>query len=477
MSPTRKDQNTRCFGPGSKQGTAPGSSAQKELVHRSVTEVEGLDELLEFSLPSFGGAYLRRLWVLLDEAVGQGLPMTLSVSGPVTVSGQHFAWLSPLLDTGWFAYVSTTDAVCYHDGHRALDSALEHPFHEVAIFGDDAALRDEKTIRVTDIGFDEDILLDQDAFISAVLEQDEFQHKMTGTEFRWRLGRRYAAQEKQNGAREGLLALCTRKSIPIFVGAPGDGSVFLNAMKLWALGALDGKSFGFDLDLHKEVFESCAYHYWGLRESDTHALGTLILGGGVPKNYNLQPEPALSQILGLPDIAGYLYDVQITTAPVTDGSLSSCPPAEAVTWGKVDKDNFRSTCESMQCDYSIVMPFLVKALLDKRARFERWAERMGKDALFAKHPAAKGYLRDREGYRLFDRRDELMTKLFADVKKELPRLRKESKYPLAKIASDALPVAPPATAAANASARANGAKKSASTKASANKPVKKPAKR
>jgi deoxyhypusine synthase len=168
-------------------------------------------------------------------------------------------------------------------------------------------------------------------------------------------------------------------------------------------------------------------------ESDTHALGTLILGGGVPKNYNLQPEPALSQILGLPDIAGYLYDVQITTAPVTDGSLSSCPPAEAVTWGKVDKDSFRSTCESMQCDYSVVMPFLVKALLEKRARYERWAERMGRDALFAKHPEARGYLRDTAGYRLFDRRDELMKKLFADVKKELPRLRRESSYPLAKL--------------------------------------------
>src|SRR5262249_44521723 len=154
------------------------------------------------------------------------------------------------------------------------------------------------------------------------------------------------------------------------------------------------------------------YHYWGLTQSDARALGTLILGGGVPKNFNLQPEPALSQIFGLSEISGYLYDVQITTAPITDGSLSSCPPAEAVTWGKVDKDHFESTCESMQCDYSIVMPFLVKALLEKRARFERWAQRMGREKLFAKHPAARGYLRDREGYRLFDRREVLVSKLF-----------------------------------------------------------------
>ena len=78
-----------------------------------------------------------------------------------------------------------------------------------------------------------------------------------------------------------------------------------------------------------------------VRQSDAQALATLILGGGVPKNYNLQPEPALGQVLGLPNVRGYNFDVQIVTAPVTDGSLSSCPPAEAVTWGKVDKDTYR----------------------------------------------------------------------------------------------------------------------------------------
>ncbi|MBI5364376.1 MAG: deoxyhypusine synthase family protein [Planctomycetes bacterium] len=426
MSPTRKDQNARCLGPGASSANGGG-----ELKHRPVTEVEGLDQLFEQSLPSFGGAYLRRVWVLLDEAVGKGLPMTLSIAGPVTVSGQHYAWLNPLLDTGWFAYLSTTDAVCYHDGHRALNGARKNPFTEVPIFGDDGALRDEKTIRVTDIGFPEDVLLEQDQFVTACLREPEFQRRMTGTEFRNLLGARYAAQERANGVAEGLLALCRRKSIPIFVGAPGDGSVFLNSVKLWALARLGSGEHAFDLDLHAEVFESCAYHLWGLRDSPTKALGTLILGGGVPKNYNLQPEPALSQIFGLPEISGYLYDVQITTAPITDGSLSSCPPAEAVTWGKVDEEHYRSTCESLSADYSMVMPFVVKALLDKRARYERWAERMGKDALFAKHPEARGYLREREGYRLFARRDELVKKLLAEVAREKARLAKETRYPLA----------------------------------------------
>ena len=118
----------------------------------------------------------------------------------------------------------------------------------------------------------------------------------------------------------------------------------------------------------------------------------MILGGGVPKNYNLQPEPALGQVLGLPNVRGYQFDVQIVTAPVTDGSLSSCPPAEAVTWGKVDKDTYLQTTESMQADYSMVMPFLMKALLDNRARYERMVRDEGEERLFAREPKARGYL-------------------------------------------------------------------------------------
>ena len=123
----------------------------------------------------------------------------------------------------------------------------------------------------------------------------EFQKKMTGTELRYRLGSYYAEQEQRTQVEPGLLSTCNRLGIPVFVGAPADGSVFLNSMKLWAMkqaGLIP--DYAFDLDLHAEVFEACAYHYWGLFQSDAKAMATLILGGGVPKNYNLQPEPALS---------------------------------------------------------------------------------------------------------------------------------------------------------------------------------------
>ncbi len=400
---------------------------------RRVDDCQTLAELFEHCLPAFGGAFLRRIYGILDRAIGLGCPLTLAVAGPVTVSGQHQTWLIPLLETGWVAYLSTTDAVCYHDGHRSLTGHRDHPVFEVPIFGDDAALRQERTIRVTDMAFDEEVLLDQDRFLTAMLQRPEFQRRMTGTELRYRLGAYYAAEERKQGVPEGLLAACHRLAIPVFVGAPGDGSVFLNSMKLWAMreAGLIGE-YGFDLDLHGEVFEACAYHYWGLFDHPAHALGTWILGGGVPKNFNLQPEPALGQVLGLEGVRGYQFDVQIVTAPVTDGSLSSCPPAEAVTWGKVDAASYQQTTESMQADYSVVMPFLVKALLDRRAAYAARAAEMGEEALFAEDPRARGYLRPRAGYRLFEKREELRRRLLEAVRNNRAWLLETLQYPLAR---------------------------------------------
>ena len=407
-------------------------SERRRVDVRRVDECSTIAELITHCFPAFGGAFLRRIYTILDLAIGQGCPLTLAISGPITVSGQHQAWLIPLLETGWIAYLSTTDAVCYHDGHRSLDAHRHGPIFEVPIWGDDGALRDERTIRVTDMAFDEDVLLDQDRFLTAVLQRPEFQHTMTGTELRYKLGAFYASQEQASGVVPGLLATCQRMAIPIFVGAPGDGSVFLNSMKLWAMkkaGLID--SYAFDLDLHGEVYEACAYHRWGLFDNPPNALGTLILGGGVPKNYNLQPEPALGQVLGIPNVRGYNFDVQIVTAPVTDGSLSSCPPAEAVTWGKVDKDTYQQATESMQADYSTLMPFLVKALLDNRKGYAQRAAEIGEEQLFAEDPKARGYLRPQAGYRLYEQREELCRRLTVDVAANKEWLLETLQYPLA----------------------------------------------
>ena len=197
-------------------------NARSPVKVKRVDECETLSELITHCFPAFGGAFLRRIYTILDHAIGMGARSRSRSPGPVTVSGQHQAWLIPLLETGWVAYLSTTDAVCYHDGHRRLDAHRRSRSSRFPSGATTARCAMRRTIRVTDMAFDEDVLLDQDRFLTAVLQRPEFQRKMTGTELRYRLGAFYdAAGARESAWRTGLLSTCHRLAIPVFVGAPG----------------------------------------------------------------------------------------------------------------------------------------------------------------------------------------------------------------------------------------------------------------
>jgi deoxyhypusine synthase len=364
----------------------------RAVTGKPVTECQDLNEVFFASLPAFGGAYLRRVYEAMKAVIEQRIPLVVTCAGPITVSDQHRAWLIPLLKTANTAYITVTDAICYHDGHDCLRQTAERPIREVELFGDDAELRENGIIRVTDTGFDEQVLFDQDAVLTAILQRPEFQKRMTTTERNYLLGKQYAERERALGIAPGLMSTCAEMELPVFIGAPADGSAFLNSVKLWTLARLGKIQYGFDYDLHEDVFEACAYHHWGLFGSEAKSLAILILGGGVPKNYSLQPEPTLSQIFFLENIRGYDYDAQIVSSPVTDGSLSSCAPAEAVSWGKVNPETYTTQTVSMQGDYSSYMPFIVRALV-------------GKELLH--NPP--------EPLRLYAKRDELKEKLLATI--------------------------------------------------------------
>lgn len=373
----------------------------KAVTGKPVTTCENLDDVFLNSLPAFGGAHLRRVYEVLKQVLAQRIPLVIACAGPITVSDQHRAWLIPLIKAARTAYLTVTDAICYHDGHDCLRPTKERPIREVDLFGDDAKFREHGIIRVTDTGFDEQVLFDQDTVVTEILQRPEFQKRMTTTERNYLLGTCYAERERALGVQPGLLSTCADMELPVFIGAPADGSAFLNSVKLWALAKLGKIAYGFDYDLHEDVFESCAYHHWGLFESEAKTLAIMILGGGVPKNYSLQPEPTLSQIFFLDNIRGYDFDAQIVSSPVTDGSLSSCPPAEAVSWGKINPETYTTQTVSMQGDYSSYMPFIVRAVV-------------GHD--YIKHP--EGPLR------LYRRRGELKRTLFAKIRSEPEAMRK-----------------------------------------------------
>lgn len=369
----------------------------RHILGKPVNTCRSLDEVFLSTLTTFGGADLRRGYLILREVIEKRIPLVIAVAGPITVSDQHRAWLIPLMKIANVAYITVTDAICYHDGHAALKNFKgDHPIREVPIYGDDARLLEEGIIRVTDAAFGEEVLYLQDRMITAMMQQKEFQRKMTTAERNHLFGAYYSAQEKKFGVSHGLLSTCYHRGIPVFVGAAADGSAFLNSVKLRQL---YGDKYKFEYDLHEDVFESCAYHFWGLNRSDQKSMAILILGGGAPKNYSLQPEPTLSQIFKFEEIKGYDYDFQIVSSPVTDGSLSGCFASEAVTWGKVNPGKIHQTA-SLQADYSTVMPFVVRALVERFPRIDP--------------------------LRLFDRRKELIENLRIAVQKRAQYLKKNT---------------------------------------------------
>ena len=187
------------------------------VIGKSVEHCSSLGDVFTNALTAFGGGMLSRLYSVLAEAIRKKVPLVVSIAGPITLSDQHRSWLLPMIERGWIAYLSTTDAVCYHDGHDALEQFSKRPIGRLPLFGDDAAYLEEGIIRVTDLGFKEEILFNQDKMISAVLSRPEFQKRMTTTERNYHLGRYYQAAEEAYGVPPGLLGTCYRHAIPVFI--------------------------------------------------------------------------------------------------------------------------------------------------------------------------------------------------------------------------------------------------------------------
>jgi deoxyhypusine synthase len=291
----------------------------------------------------------------MRRSIEQDCAVFLTFSGAMTPAGLHQSSLIPLLERGLVDCITTTGANLYHDAHRIIG----HRIREIDPTAGDLQYRLARIIRIYDLGFWEETLLETDKLFSALLRGPEMQKKMTTPELHYLLGARLAEIEKALGVKEpSLLSTAYKHAIPIFVGAVQDGSIFLNVVKLRRL---LGDSFKLEIDVCDDVFEMGAMQH--------HCFATLkkpmavwILGGGVPKNYTLQGEPLLDQILGVPT-HGFDIDVQFCVDPVDNGALSSCPAGEGHTWGKVSVEAVESGSMYVHCDVTAVFPWLTHALL------------------------------------------------------------------------------------------------------------------
>ncbi len=326
---------------------------------KPITGKESATELLSHAFGAYVGRQERTAFELMKRSLDENAAIFLTLSGAMTPAGLHQSCIIPLVERGVISAISTTGANLYHDAHRVI----RHHIREVNPNAGDIQYRDARIIRIYDLGFDEEVLLDTDRLFSAIIQQPEFQRKMTTPEFHYLLGKHLHDIEKKLGVDQpSLLSTCYRHAVPIFVGAVQDGSIFLNVVKLKRL---LGKEFTFELDVNDDVFYMAAMQHYCRHHFDRR-MAIWILGGGVPKNYTLQGEPLLDQILNVPT-QGFDIDVQFCVDPVDNGALSSCPAGEGHTWGKVSADAVETGSVYCHCDVTAVFPWLVHALMQVKS--------------------------------------------------------------------------------------------------------------
>jgi deoxyhypusine synthase len=307
--------------------------------------------------------------MLADDAL-----VGMSLTGALTPAGIGMTCLIPLVEAGFVDWIVSTGANLYHDTHFGIGLEM----HRGRPHMDDTALREAGVVRIYDILFDYEVLLQTDAFFRRIMTQPEFQREMGTAEFHWLCGK-YVAEREVALGRKGtsLLAAAYRYGVPVYTSSPGDSSIGMNVAEL----ELRGNRLR--IDPARDVNETAAL-VWAAKSNGGKS-GVLILGGGSPKNFVLQTEPQIQEVLGLEE-AGHDYYLQITDARPDTGGLSGATPGEAVSWGKVDPEKLP---DAVVCyaDTTIALPLLTAYALDRHA--------------------------PREPRRLFDRREELYDNLVA----------------------------------------------------------------
>lgn len=326
----------------------------RKLDPRPIGRSTSVTELVDDFFFAYNAARLREsAQILAEKILEPDVTVGLTLSGAITPTGLGAAALVPLIRAGFIDWIISTGANLYHDMHRSLGFDL----YQTSPFVDDVQLREEKIIRIYDIVFDQDVLFKSDAFLRRVIAGPEFQHKMATSELHYKLGKYTQAREQSlRSPYTSVLTAAYEAGVPVYTSSPGDSTIGMNVAAL----ALAGNQLTFDVE--RDVNETTAIVYDAKRQGGKSAV--IILGGGSPKNFILQTEPQIQEIMGIPE-KGHDYFIQITDARPDTGGLSGATPAEAVTWGKVDPEQLPDTVVCY-ADSTIVFPILAAYALARR---------------------------------------------------------------------------------------------------------------
>src|SRR5436853_7622856 len=244
-------------------------------------------ELVEQSFLAYNAARLREACQLfVEKMLADDVTVGMSLTGALTPAGLGMSAIIPLIENGFVDWIVSTGANLYHDTHFGIGLKLHRGNPQIS----DIVLREEGVVRIYDIFFEYDVLLSTDEFYRRIIDGPEFQKEMSTAEFHHLCGKYVAERERiLRVGRKSLLAAAYEAAVPIYTSSPGDSSIGMNV----AAKALTGNKLRFDVTA--DVNETAAIVLGAKRSGGKSAV--FILGGGSPKNFMLQTEPQIQEVL------------------------------------------------------------------------------------------------------------------------------------------------------------------------------------
>src|SRR5882757_1703926 len=328
--------------------------AGKRIMPKNINGKEKLTYLIDETFLAYNSARLKEACQLFaDRMLDADVTIGMTISGALTPAGLGCSSIIPLIKAGFVDWIVSTGANLYHDLHFALN----YPVHSGSFKFDDTDLRDNDLVRIYDVVIPySDGLMATDELLREILCQPEFQKEMGTTELHYLIGKYAAEWARKNKLKDVyVMAAAYRAGVPCFTSSPGDSTIGMNVAGV----ELRGNKLRVNPSI--DVNESTAYVLAAKRNGGRS--GVVLWGGGSPKNFTLQTEPQIQEVLRMKEV-GQDFFIQVTDARPDTGGLSGATPSEAVSWGKVDPTKLP---DAVVCytDTTIAMPLLTHYALAK----------------------------------------------------------------------------------------------------------------
>lgn len=280
---------------------------------------------------------------LYSRMLQENTTVALTLAGAMTPIGMSGIIIA-LMERGFIDFIVSTGANLYHDLHRPFDQPVVQGSAEV----DDNALADEGVARIYDIFIhDDDTLTATDKVILDSLGKFDHSEPFSTADLHHHLGK--VVSEDAPHPEKSLVANAAQLDVPVYTSSPGDSSIGMNLL----VPNFFGKRV--NIDPIRDVAETAAI----VRAAEKN--GVIEVGGGSPKNFYLQTQPTLHQILRDDSSGGHDYFIQLTTDAPHWGGLSGATPQEARSWGKI-KDAHRNNAVVYSCA-SLTFPLIAQYVL------------------------------------------------------------------------------------------------------------------